>query len=95
MSNININGQILDESSSSITIGSLPIKTIYSVFGEYIEIDGYRDSMTSIMVAQLNLLGKPFYDELKKQDIEFPPKINEFLKKKFEIEETAKQFIKR
>ena len=69
-------------------------KTTYNVLGEDVEVDGFRDGMTSLMVAQLNVLGKEFYYELKKQDCHFPQQIDEFLKKKFEIEETAKEFIK-
>lgn len=69
-------------------------KTTYHVLGEDIEVDGFRDGMTAIMVAQLNILGKEFYYELKKQDCHFPSQIDEFLKNKFEIEETAKEFLK-
>ncbi len=69
-------------------------KTTYNIFGEDVIVDSYRDTMVSIMVAQLNILGKDFYYELKKQDISFPSQIEEFLLKKFEFDETAKQFIK-
>lgn len=81
-------------SSTTGTYTIQPMKTTYHVLGEDVEVSEYRDSMIAIMVAQLNVLGKPFYDELKKQNIFFPMEIEDFLKKKFEIEETAKQFIK-
>lgn len=81
-------------SNSSGTFTTHVTKATYNVLGEDIEVDGFRDGMTAIMVAQLNVLGKEFYYELKKQDCHFPKEIDNFLQKKFEIEETAKQFIK-
>lgn len=86
------NGLVFSSGTGTYTIQ--PMKTTYHVLGEDVEVSGYRDSIVAIMVAQLNVLGKPFYDELKKQNTFFPMEIEDFLKKKFEIEETAKQFIK-
>ena len=86
------NGLVFSPGTGTYTIQAM--KITYHVLGEDVEVSGYRDSIVAIMVAQLNVLGKPFYDELKKQDIFFPMEIEDFLKKKFEIEETAKQFIK-
>jgi len=88
------NGSNLYYSTSSGTFTTQLAKTTYHVLGEDIEVDGFRDGMTAIMVAQLNILGKEFYYELKKQDCHFPAQIDEFLKNKFEIEETAKEFLK-
>lgn len=87
-------GSNLYYSNSSGAFTIQPMTTTYHVLGEDIEVDGYKDSMTAIMVAQLNILGKEFYYELKKQNCHFPPQIDEFLQNKFEIEETAKEFIK-
>ena len=81
-------------STSSGNFTTQLAKTTYNVLGEDVEIEGPRDGMTSIMVAQLNVLGKEFYYELKKQNCHFPQPIEDFLQKKFEIEETAKYFIK-
>ena len=87
-------GSNLYYSNSSGTFTTQLAKTTYHVLGEDIEVDGFRDGMTAIMVAQLNILGKEFYYELEKQDCHFPQQIDEFLKNKFEIEETAKEFLK-
>lgn len=87
-------GSNLYYSNSSGTFTTQLAKTIYNVLGEDVEVDGFRDGMTCLMVAQLNVLGKEFYYELKKQDCHFPQQIDDFLQKKFEIEETAKEFIK-
>lgn len=87
-------GSNLYYSNSSGTFTTQLAKTTYNVLGEDIEVDGFKDGMTSLMVAQLNVLGKEFYYELKKQDCHFPQQIDDFLQKKFEIEETAKEFIK-
>lgn len=89
-----LSGSNLYYSTSSGTFTTQLAKTTYNVLGEDIEVEGFRDGMTSIMVAQLNVLGKEFYYELKKQNCHFPKEIDDFLQKKFEIEETAKQFIK-
>ena len=37
------------------------------------------------MIATLNVLGKPYYDELKKQGFSFPNEIEDFLKVEFKI----------
>lgn len=58
-------------------------KTTYCILGEDIEVAGHRDADTSIALATLNVLGKPFYDELRKNGISFCAEIEEFLKVKF------------
>lgn len=94
-SNINISsGSNLYYSTTTGTFTTKLATTTYNVLGEDIEVEGFGDGMTAIMVAQLNVLGKEFYYELKKQNCHFPKPIDDFLQRKFEIEETAKQFIK-
>jgi hypothetical protein len=39
------------------------------------------------MISTLNVLGKPFYDELKKNKVSFSNEIEDFLKEKFKIME--------
>lgn len=58
-------------------------KITYHILGEDIEVDGPKDFDLTICLSTLNVLGKPFYDELKKNSISFPKEIEEFLKVKF------------
>jgi hypothetical protein len=59
-------------------------KTRYHILGEDVEVSGfYQDGTTTIMIATLNVLGKPFLDELHKNNTFFPTEIEEYLEKKF------------
>lgn len=57
--------------------------TIYHVLGEDIEVNGYKDTMTVLALCSITLLGKPYYDELVKNDIRMPKEIEDFLRVKF------------
>lgn len=56
-------------------------KTKYFVFGEEVEIDAAPDSELAITISTLNVLGKPFYEQLKKQNITFPDVIEEVIQR--------------
>ena len=58
-------------------------KSSYHILGEDVEFNGYKDGMTTVIISTLNVLGKPFYDELKKNRVSFPDEIENFLKIKF------------
>ena len=60
-------------------------KTTYHVLGEDIEVDSYANAELGIAISTLNMLGKPFYDQLKKNNVSFPTEIEEYLEKKFKI----------
>ena len=60
-------------------------KTTYHVLGEDIEVDSYANAELGIAISTLNVLGKPFYDQLKKNNITLPTEIEEYLEKKFKI----------
>ena len=60
-------------------------KTKYHILGEDVEVSGYIDGTTAMMISTLNVLGKPFYDELKKNNVNFSNEIEDFLKQKFKI----------
>jgi hypothetical protein len=60
-------------------------KTTYHVLGEDIEVEGYGDSHLAVVISTLNVLGKPFYDELKKNNITLQKEIEEYLEVKFKI----------
>jgi hypothetical protein len=60
-------------------------KAKYHIFGEDVEVEGYIDGTTAMMISTLNVLGKPYYDELKKNNVSFSNEIEDFLKQKFKI----------
>jgi hypothetical protein len=60
-------------------------KTKYHILGEEVEVSGYIDGTTAMMISTLNVLGKPYYDELKKNNVSFSNEIEDFLKQKFKI----------
>ena len=60
-------------------------KTTYHVLGEDIQVDGYGDPYLAVTISTLNVLGKPFYDELKKNNVSLPTEIEEYLELKFKI----------
>ena len=66
-------------------------KTKYHVLGEDIEVSGYQDGHTTVMVATLNVLGKPFLDEIHKNNCFFPTEIEDYLKEKFKWIERDKK----
>ena len=60
-------------------------KTTYHVLGEDIEVESYGDPHLAVAISTLNVLGKHFYDELKKNNITLPTEIEEYLEVKFKI----------
>ena len=77
------NGQYLVYGGS--TMNYTMSKTTYHVLGEDIEVDAYSDPNLAVVISTLNVLGKPFYDELKKNNITLPLDIEEYLEQKFKI----------
>ena len=66
-------------------------KSKYIVFDQEVEIDGYLDTNTAMVVSLINLLGKPYYDEIKKQGISFDCKIENVMLENFKIHERDKK----
>jgi hypothetical protein len=58
-------------------------KTTYHVLGQDIQVEGFANVELGIAMSTLNILGKPFYDQLKKNNVSFPIEIEEFLEKEF------------
>jgi len=58
-------------------------KCTYHILGEDVEVSGYVDGTTAMIISTLNVLGKPFYDELKKNKVSFGDEIEDYLKVKF------------
>lgn len=63
----------------------------YNILGEEVEIDSSRDPFLSQNLALINVLGKPFYEELIKNGFVFTEKIEAILQKKFKILERDKK----
>jgi hypothetical protein len=72
-------------SYGNVSIGSTVVTTKYHVLGEDVEVKSSKDYNTAQNIALINLFGKQYYDEIKKQGISFPVEIEEFLSKKFLI----------
>ena len=60
-------------------------KSTYHILGEDVEVDGYKDNSIVMIIATINVLGKPYYDELLKQGAILPGEILTFLERKFLI----------
>lgn len=81
--------------NSGITIGISSQKVTYHVLGEDVEISGnayqIKDPVLVTNIATLNVLGKPFLDELHKNGTFFPTEIEDYLEKKFKWLERDKK----
>lgn len=81
-SSISISGSSISISGSSIS----SIKTKYFILGEYFELDLYDNGYyLSIMISTLNVLGRPFYEDLKKQPVHLPNELTEAIEKRLTI----------
>jgi hypothetical protein len=91
----NSNGSTLTAVSGGcinyVTTGYSFTKSIYHILGEEFETDGYLDGTTAIMISTLNVLGRPFYDELRKNNVSFPDKMDKFIQQRLKIIERDKK----
>lgn len=88
-----INGSLTYTSTNSgyFTNGAMNISVIsshnnkksYIILGEEVYFDGYIDLATATALSTLNLLGKPFYDDMRKNGYKFCNEIEEYLRVKF------------
>lgn len=77
--NIAIGSGVYTGTSATIS----PQKVTYHVLGEDIEVSGYYDTNLIMIIATLNVLKKPYYDELKKNRFKFPEEIENCLRIEF------------
>ena len=68
-----------------VTTGYSSISTIYHILGEDFETSNYLDGTTAVMISTLNVLGRPFYEELKKNKISFPQEMDEFIQQRLKV----------
>jgi hypothetical protein len=74
-----------------VTTGYSFTKSIYHILGEEFETDGYLDGTTAVMISTLNVLGRPFYDELRKNNVSFPDKMDKFIQDRLKVIERDKK----
>lgn len=59
-------------------------KKTYYVLGENVDINqSFEKSLLIQLISTINVLGKPYYDQLKKNNYNFPQELEDFLVKKF------------
>jgi hypothetical protein len=59
-------------------------KKTYYVLGEKVDINqSFEKSLLIQLISTINVLGKPYYDQLKKNNYDFPQELEDFLEKKF------------
>ena len=74
-----------------ITTGYSFTTSKYHILGEEFETDGYLDGTTAVMISTLNVLGRPFYDELRKNNVSFPDKMDKFIQDRLKVIERDKK----
>ena len=83
------NGATLTTSNNGninyVTTGYSAISTIYHILGEDFDTSNYLDGTTAVMICTLNVLGRPFYEELKKNKISFPQEMDEFIQQRLKV----------
>ena len=93
-SNISITSgtNLVYSGGSGLTMASQ--KNIYHILGEDVEVSNggyYKDVNLVTNISILNVLGKPFLDELHKNNTFFPTEIEDYLEKKFKWLERDKK----
>ena len=68
-----------------ITTGYSYTPSKYHILGEDFESNGYLDGSTVVMISTLNILGRPFYEELKKNKVSFPDDMDEFIQQRLKV----------
>jgi hypothetical protein len=72
-------------SSNSTTPIWTPIESEYTVLGEKTTLPGSEN--IAIIIATLNVLGRPFYEELIIQGVSLPEKLIELIERRLVIKE--------
>jgi len=67
--------------SGTYTITSPKVK--YIILGEEFETEGYTNLEIATIIATINVLGKPYWIELKKQNVSFGNDMENFIEERF------------
>ena len=78
--NVSLNAAIGSGVYAGTSATLSPQKVTYHVLGEDIEVSGYYDTNLVMIISILNVLKKPYYDELKKNRFKFPEEIENCLR---------------
>ena len=68
-----------------ITTGYSFSTSKYHILGEEFETNSYLDGTTAVMISTLNVLGRPFYEELKKNNVSFPDDMDKFIQQRLKV----------
>jgi hypothetical protein len=68
-----------------------PTNVKFNILGEEYEHNGYIDGHISVAISTLNILGKPYWTELKNNGVVFPHEMEKFIEKRFLILERDKK----
>lgn len=78
-----ITGTVYSGSTGTFNISAN--KSTYHILDEDFEVEGWHDANLAIIIATINVLGRPFYEQLKKQSVSLPESIDNFIKKRLTI----------
>ena len=68
-----------------VTTGYSFTTSKYHILGEDFESNGYLDGINVVMISTLNILGRPFYEELKKNNVPFPDDMDKFIQQRLKV----------
>jgi hypothetical protein len=69
-----------------------PISNRYNILGEEVDLEiGDYNGSFAITIATLNVLGRPFYEELKKQPISLSNEVIEIIERRLIITERERK----
>ena len=78
-------GSNLVYSSGSGAFSISTHKSKYHILGEEYEVNSYVDPNLAIVIATLNVLKRPFWEEIKKQSIKFDQDLEDFIEERLKI----------
>jgi hypothetical protein len=89
-SNITVGTTLSSGVFTTTTLTIKPQKTTYHILGEDFEVEGLRNEWISVNISHLNTyakfgLAKVFYEELKKNNIQFSEEIDGFIQKRISV----------
>lgn len=87
-------GQGIVYSNSAGTFNISANKSTYHILDEDFEVEGWHDANLAIIIATINVLGRPFYEQLKKQSVSLPESIDNFIKKRLSVIERDEKIDK-
>ena len=68
-----------------------PQKTTYHILGEDVEVDGYKDHTTALYISMINIAGREYYDQVKKQGLKFSDELDKAILKRLTVHERNKK----